>query len=303
MVTDVVCEQMNRFIVTLCKPSTKSLGRTGQDLIVITERRTPKADLLPDRETDRRAASPMINAKRTRRSGRAASSEIAFPFWRKIAIMGLRAFTSGNYRGWRRHFLYHRVSTNVQDTKEQVKGNRQYAQENGITVLNEYGDFGKRHHAHKRPNFQRMLADIATMKPDLILVQRLDRFGVKDANELGYFLTILEKSNVRLITTIDGQDHSKDDIATSITNTIAASQSRQEQIDKADRVLVGKRKTASQGEYIGGKYLTYGFDLVCIGRDGNEKWRLVEESYDCRIKYVLVGRAIPRSRAIRQRGS
>jgi len=46
-------------------------------------------------------------------------------------------------------FSYHRVSTNVQETKEQVKGNRQYAQENDIAVLNEYGEFGKRHHAHK----------------------------------------------------------------------------------------------------------------------------------------------------------
>jgi DNA invertase Pin-like site-specific DNA recombinase len=123
-------------------------------------------------------------------------------------------------------FLYHRVSTNVQDTKEQVLGNRQYAEENGITVLNQYGDFGKRHLAHKRTNFKRMLAEIPVMKPDLILVQRLDRFGVKDANQLGYFLTILEENSVRLITTIDGQDHSRDDIATTITNAIAAGTSR-----------------------------------------------------------------------------
>ena len=44
-------------------------------------------------------------------------------------------------------FSYHRVSTNVQDTKEQVKGNGEYAEEKNITVLNEYGDQGKRHHA------------------------------------------------------------------------------------------------------------------------------------------------------------
>ncbi len=186
-------------------------------------------------------------------------------------------------------FSYHRVSSNAQDTKEQVLGNRQYAEENDITVLNEYGDYGKRHHAYKRPNFQRMLADIPEMKPDLILVQRLDRFGVKDANELGYFLTILDQNKVRLITSIDGQDHSRDDIATTITNAIAAGTSRQEQIDKSERVLFGKQKTARQGEYLGGKCLTYGFDLVCIGRDGNEKWRLVEQNPDCRIKYALTG--------------
>jgi len=86
-------------------------------------------------------------------------------------------------------FSYHRVSSNAQETKEQVLGNRQYAEENNIKFLNEYGDYGKRHHAHKRHAFKQMLADIPVMKPDLIVVQRLDRFGIKDANELGYFLT------------------------------------------------------------------------------------------------------------------
>jgi DNA invertase Pin-like site-specific DNA recombinase len=86
-------------------------------------------------------------------------------------------------------FSYHRVSTNVQDTKEQVKGNRQYAEEKGVSVLQEYGEYCKRHHAYKRAAFQQMLADIPMMKPDLILVQRLDRFGVKNANELGCLST------------------------------------------------------------------------------------------------------------------
>jgi len=53
-------------------------------------------------------------------------------------------------------FSYHRVSTNVQDTKEQVLGNRQYAQQNDITVLNEYGECGKRHHAHERPEVKKV---------------------------------------------------------------------------------------------------------------------------------------------------
>jgi DNA invertase Pin-like site-specific DNA recombinase len=185
-------------------------------------------------------------------------------------------------------FLYHRVSTNVQETKEQVIGNREYAKENGIGVLNEYGDYGKRHHAHKRPAFQQMLADIETMKPNMILVHRLDRFGVKDAKELGHFLYLLDQHKVSLITTIDGKDHNNDDIATTITNAIEASQSRQEQIDKSERVLGGKRDTASKGDFIGGKYLAYGFDLVCKDKDGNERWRLVDESYDCRIKYILI---------------
>jgi DNA invertase Pin-like site-specific DNA recombinase len=66
-----------------------------------------------------------------------------------------------------------------------------------------------------------MLADIPEMKPDLILVHRLDRFGVKDGNELGYFLTILARNKVRPITTIDGEDHNRDDIFTTIMSALA----------------------------------------------------------------------------------
>ena len=70
-------------------------------------------------------------------------------------------------------------------------------------------------------------------------------------------------------------------------NAVAAAQSTQEQVDKAERVLTGKRGKAILGQYLGGKYLVYGFDLICIGRDGEEKWRMVEDGWDLRIKYVL----------------
>ena len=89
-----------------------------------------------------------------------------------------------------------------------------------------------------------MLTDMETVRPDLILVQRLDRFGTADSNELGYFITLLKKQGVRLITVIDGKDRSKSDLETTLLNAVAASQSRQEQIDKAERVLVGKRRRA-----------------------------------------------------------
>ena len=51
--------------------------------------------------------------------------------------------------------------------------------------------------------------------------------------------------------------------------------------------MTGKRGKAVLGQYLGGKYLVYGFDLVCIGRDGEEKWRMVEDAWDVRVKYIL----------------
>lgn len=184
-------------------------------------------------------------------------------------------------------FIYIRVSTPSQEVDEQVRMIRQYAADHGIEVIAQYGDYQKRHKSHQRQSFQAMLNDIETLKPNMILVQRLDRFGTADSDELGYFITILKRDGVRLITVIDGKDRSKGDMETAILNAVAACQSRQEQIDKAERVLFGKRRRAVLGEYVGSKYLVYGFDVVCIGKDGQEKWRLVEDGWDCRIKYTL----------------
>ena len=184
-------------------------------------------------------------------------------------------------------FIYIRVSTPSQEVSEQVRMIRQYADDNDIEIVGQYGDYQKRHKSHQRHSFQSMLKDIENLKPNLILVQRLDRFGTADSNELGYFLTVLKRVGVLLITVIDGKDRSKDDMETVIVNTVGASQSRQEQIDKAERVLFGKRRRAVLGEYVGSKYLVYGFDVICMGKDGAEKWRLVEDGWGLRIKYIL----------------
>jgi len=184
-------------------------------------------------------------------------------------------------------FIYIRVSTPSQEVDEQIRIIQQYAADNTIEIIGRYGDYQKRHKSHQRYSFQSMLNDIESQKPNLIVVQKPDRFGTADGNELGYFLTILKRSGVRLVTAIDGKDHSKDDLETIIVNAVAASQSRQEQIDKAERVLFGKRRRAVLGEYVGSKYLVYGFDVVCISKEAKEKWRMVEDAWGLRIKYVL----------------
>lgn len=92
-----------------------------------------------------------------------------------------------------------------------------------------------------------MLNDIESLKPSMILVQRLDRFGTANNNEIGYFITVLKRLGVRLITVIDGKDRSKDDLETAVTNAVAACQSHQEQIDKAERVLFGETSPGCLG--------------------------------------------------------
>lgn len=184
-------------------------------------------------------------------------------------------------------FMYLRVSTPKQQVDEQRSIIETFAADHHIEIIKQYGDYQKRDKAEKRRSFQAMLEDIQTSKPSMILVQRLDRFGTADPDELGYFLTVLKRQGVKLVTAIDGRECSKGDLENSVLNVVAACQSKQEQIDKAERVLTGKRAKAILGEWVGSKYVTYGFDVVCIGSNGQEKWRLVEDAWDDRIKYAL----------------
>lgn len=168
-------------------------------------------------------------------------------------------------------FMYIRVSTPSQEVDEQVRIIRQYAADNNIEIIGQYGDYQKRHKSHQRHSFQSMLNDLEAQKPNLILVQKADRFGTADGNELGYFLTILKRSGVRLVTALDGKDHSRDDLETIIVNAVAASQSRQEQIDKAERVLLAN----DAGPCWGNTWLKVsGVWVRCSlhpGKDGEEK--------------------------------
>ena len=76
---------------------------------------------------------------------------------------------------------------------------RQYAEEHGIEIIMQYGDYQKRHKADQRRSFQAMFIDVETLKPNMILVQRLDRFGSNGPNQLGEFLQKLKKLKVKLV--------------------------------------------------------------------------------------------------------
>ena len=75
--------------------------------------------------------------------------------------------------------------------------------------------------AHKRPDFQRLLKAVQAGQVDTIVVQALDRFGVKDAYEMGKFFSILRDHDCRLLDA-SGKQLNADDDATVMTSTIGA---------------------------------------------------------------------------------
>ena len=128
-----------------------------------------------------------------------------------------------------------------------------------------------RDQAHKRKAFQDMLRAVEGGLIGTIVVDRQDRFGSADAFEFGSFITTLRQHGTTLVDA-DGKVLSGDDDASILNSTLGALTSTREQKEKAHRSVTGKLRLAAEGEFQGG-YPPYGFDVVCFGADGVEKWR------------------------------
>ena len=168
---------------------------------------------------------------------------------------------------------YLRVSSDKQDVERQRKSIEVWSERQGFAIAHWFEDSegrNPRDKAAKRPEFQRLLSSVDSGLVSKIVVDSQDRFGTKDAYELGKFLTLLRENDCELWSVNQGL-LSADDDATILTNTIGALTSTREQKEKAARNLSGKVQKARAGEYQGG-YPPYGLDVVCF--NGVEKWRV-----------------------------
>ncbi len=167
---------------------------------------------------------------------------------------------------------YVRVSSDKQDTARQVKR----IEATGLPIAFWFrDDTGKnpRDLPQKREAFQGMLKAVQAGLLGKIIVDRQDRFGVADAYQWGKFISLLREHGTTLVDA-DGRVLSADDDVSILTGTLGAITSTREQREKAHRNVTGKVAKAKEGEYQGG-YPPYGFDVVCYGADGKEKWRTV----------------------------
>jgi len=173
---------------------------------------------------------------------------------------------------------YLRCSDDHQDTQRQ----REDILRSGFKIDQWLEDHESRDRAEKRPDFQRLLRAVQAGQVHTIVVQTFDRFGVKDAYEMGKFFSILRDHECRLLDA-SGKVLNADDDATVLTSTIGALTSSREQREKATRVLTGKMTLARKGQFLGG-HCPYGFDVVAFDDRGNEVWRVVYEGHDKRVK-------------------
>ena len=179
---------------------------------------------------------------------------------------------------------YLRCSTDEQDTLRQ----REAIQRSGLKIDQWLEDHESRDKAHKRPDFQRLLRGVQAGQVKTVVVQALDRFGVRDAWELGKFFSILKDHECRLLDAT-GKQLNADDDGSVICSTVGALTSSREQREKASRVLTGKLTLARKGTFLGG-YCPYGCDVAAFNAEGKEVWRVIYEGHDKRVRVYPDGR-------------
>jgi DNA invertase Pin-like site-specific DNA recombinase/ElaB/YqjD/DUF883 family membrane-anchored ribosome-binding protein len=183
---------------------------------------------------------------------------------------------------------YVRVSSDKQDTARQ----RASVKANALNLeIDQWFEDAEGHNARdmapKRKEFQRMLGMVEAGQISTIIVDSQDRFGTKDAHELGFYVTILRKNGCSLYDA-NGKLLSGDDEASFFTTSIAAMASAREQREKARRCTGGLVEHAKMGCYVGG-YPPYGTDVVCLWPDGQEKWRSLYVGHFDRLKVYPSG--------------
>lgn len=185
---------------------------------------------------------------------------------------------------------YVRVSSDKQDATRQEQNVTAWAEKNQLLIQEWFRDtdgHNPRDLSYKRESFQRLLQRVKAGSFEAVVVDSLDRFGVKDSWELGHYIHELRNCGTQLWSITQG-NLSAVDPATVLISTVGAITSREEQLEKAHRSLGGKMQAAKKGLYVGG-YPAFGLDCVCVGADGKDKWRLVWVAHYSRIKILPDG--------------
>jgi DNA invertase Pin-like site-specific DNA recombinase len=143
--------------------------------------------------------------------------------------------------------IYARVSTDGQNTDNQVLELRSYAERNGWSVA-EYIDHGVSGAKESRPALDRLMTDARLRRFDLVLVWRLDRFG----RSLRHIVTALDELHARGVSFVslnEGIDLSTP--AGKLQLHILAALAEFERGRIRERIHAGLSRARSQGKRLG----------------------------------------------------
>jgi site-specific DNA recombinase len=181
--------------------------------------------------------------------------------------------------------IYRRVSTEMQreegySLEAQKSRLLSYIESQGWELTEDYADEGVSAKDIERPALQRLLADMAAGKFEVLLVYRLDRL-VRSVTDLHNLLTLFEKHNVKFKSATEVFDTTSAMGRLFITMVGAMAQWERENL--AERVSMGMMKRHEEGQR-NGAAAPFGYDIgengVLTINEDEAKWvRYIFESF------------------------
>ena len=153
---------------------------------------------------------------------------------------------------------YYRFSSHSQNEAsidQQREAARRYAKDHGYKIIAEYADRGISGKTDKRPGYQRMLSEVAKLKPAVLILWKVDRLG-RDIVELATQKRYLRNNgcNPVYITEVTREDDSANaKLIETIQDAMAELYSNQ----LSENVCRGIEHVAKNGLYNGVKMLGY----------------------------------------------
>jgi len=186
--------------------------------------------------------------------------------------------------------IYARFSSDNQREESvtaQIRACTEYAQKQGYSVVKVYTDEARSATTDDRPGFLKMISDIKNklVKPDVVLVHKLDRFA-RNRYDSAFYKRELRRCSVRLESVVEHLDDSPESIILeSVLEGMAEYYSR----NLAREVMKGMKETALQGRHTGGRP-PLGYDVdsegkYVINEEEARAVRLIFEMYNQGHKY------------------
>jgi site-specific DNA recombinase len=158
---------------------------------------------------------------------------------------------------------YARFSTDRQREESitaQLRAIHEYALKNNIHVVREYLDEGRSATTDDRPAFQQMFSDLEEVRPNLVLVHKLDRFA-RDRFDSAYYRREIQKAGARLVAVDQPLDDSPE---SAFLEGILEAQAEFYSRNLAREVMKGMKENAFKAKFNGGR-APLGYDIDSEG--------------------------------------
>ena len=155
--------------------------------------------------------------------------------------------------------IYARYSSDSQ-TEQSIEGQlrvcNEYANRNGIAVLNTYIDRAMTGTNDNRPDFQQMIKDSASNNWQYVIVYKIDRFS-RNKYENAKYKKILKDNGVKLLSAMENIPDTPEGI---ILESLLEGMAEYYSAELSQKVKRGMHETRLKGHFTGGS-LPYGYKL------------------------------------------